>query len=108
MWRLIILYCTIKTRMIYFGVAIRYKAQNWRIFESKTRTRILRVQGKREEGVAGAAQRHQIKLHTCCDVPATLNHLKTTVVDGVQSIFAPTVVSCPDPKHFPKMLPGRS
>ena len=34
----------------------------------------------------------QIKLHTSCDVPAALNHLKTTVVDGAQSIFAPTVV----------------
>ena len=63
---------------------------------------------KLEEDVAGASQSHQIKLHTSCDVPAPLNQLKTTVVDGAQSIFAPTVVSCPDPKHFPKMLPGRS
>jgi hypothetical protein len=107
-WELIILNCTIKTRMIYFGVANRYKAQNWRIFESKTRTTIFRVQGKREEGVAGASQRRQIKLHTSCDVPATLNQLKTTVVDGARSIFAATVVSCPDQKYFPKMLPGRS
>ena len=92
MWGLIILNCTIKTRMIYFGVAKRYKAQKWRIFESKTRTTIFRVQGKREEGVAGASQRHQIKLHTSCDVPAPLNHLKTTVVNGARSIFALTVV----------------
>ena len=34
----------------------------------------------------------QIKLHTTCDVPATLNQLKTTVVDGARSIFAPAVV----------------
>ena len=63
---------------------------------------------KLEEDVAGASQSHQTKLHTYCDVPATLNHLKTTVVDGARSIFAPTVVSCPDQKHFPKMLPRRS
>ena len=50
----------------------------------------------------------QIKLHTSCDVPAPLNQLKTTVVDGARSIFAPTVVSSPDQKHFPKMLPRRS
>ena len=31
-WGLIILKCTIKTRMIYFGVSERFKAQNWRIF----------------------------------------------------------------------------
>ena len=61
------------------------------------------------EGDVGSAWEWcQIKLHTSCDVPAPLNHLKTTVVDGAQSIFAPTVVSCPDQKHFPKMLPGRS
>ena len=34
----------------------------------------------------------QIKLHTSCDVPAPLNQLKTTVVDGARSIFAPAVV----------------
>ena len=48
----------------------------------------------------------QIKLHTTCDVPATLNQLKTTVVDGARSIFAPTVVSSRDQKHFTKMLLG--
>ena len=31
-WGLIILYCTIKTRMIYFCVATLSKAQNWRIY----------------------------------------------------------------------------
>ena len=108
MWGLIILNCTIKTRMIYFGVATRYKGQNWMKLESKTRTTIFRVQGKREKGVAGASERHQIKLYTSCDVPAPPNQLKTTVVDGPRSIFAPTVVSCPDQKHFSKMLPGRS
>ena len=61
------------------------------------------------EGDVGSAGKWcQIKLHTSCDVPAPLNHLKTTVVDGARSIFAPTVVSSPDPEHFPKMLPGRS
>ena len=29
----------------------------------------------------------QIKLHTSCDVPALLNQLKTTVVDGARSIL---------------------
>ena len=48
----------------------------------------------------------QIKLHTSCDVPATLNQLKTTVVDGARSIFAPTLVVCPDQKHFSKNAPG--
>ena len=61
------------------------------------------------EGDVGSAwERRQIKLHTSCDVPATLNKLKTTFVDGARSIFAPTLVSCPDQKHFLKMLPGRS
>ena len=63
---------------------------------------------KLEKDVAGASQSHHNKLQTSCDVPSTLNRLKTTVVDGARSIFAPTVVSCPDPKHFPKILPGRS
>ena len=63
---------------------------------------------KLEKDVAGASESHHNKLHTSCDVPAPLNHLKTTVVDGSQSIFAPIVVSCPDQQHFPKMLPGRS
>ena len=58
------------------------------------------------EGDVGSAwDGYQIKLHTSCDVPAPLNQLKTTVVDGARSIFAPMVVSCPDQKHFPKMLP---
>ena len=57
------------------------------------------------EGDVGSAGKWcQIKLHTSCDVPAPLNHLKTTVVDDARSIFAPTVVSSPDPEHFPKML----
>ena len=61
------------------------------------------------EGDVGSAWEWcQIKFHTSCDVPATLIQLKTTVVDGPRSIFAPTVVSCPDQKYFPKMLPGRS
>ena len=61
-----------------------------------------------EEGVAGASQRHQINLYTSCDVPVALNHLGTIVVDGSRSIFVPILVSFPDPKPFPKMLPGRS
>ena len=60
---------------------------------------------KLEKDVAGASQSHQNKLHTSCDVPAPLNQRKTTVVNGSQSIFAPTVILCPDQKHFPKMLP---
>jgi hypothetical protein len=92
--------------MIYFGASKRYKTLNWRIFDRKTRTTIFRVQGEREKGVAGASQRHQINLHTSCDVPAPLNQRKTTVVDGARSIFAPTVVSCLDQKHFSKNAPG--
>ena len=61
-----------------------------------------------EGDVGSAGERCQINLHTSYDVPAVLNHLETTVVDDARSIFAPTVVSCPDQKHFPKMLPGRS
>ena len=61
-----------------------------------------------EGDVGSAGEWCQIKLHTSCDVPAALNHLITTVVDGARSIFAPTGVSSPDQKHFPKMLPGRS
>ena len=46
------------------------------------------------EGDVGSAwEWRQIKLHTSCDVPALLNQLKTTVVDGARSIFAPTLVS---------------
>ena len=61
---------------------------------------------KLEKDVAGTSQSHQNKLHTSCDVPAPLNQLKTTVVDDARSIFAPTVVSCPDQKTFPKNAPG--
>ena len=61
-----------------------------------------------EGDVGSAGERCQINLHTSYDVPAVLNHLETTVVDGAQSIFAPTVVSSPDQKHFPKMLSERS
>ena len=60
---------------------------------------------KLEKDVAGASQSHQNKLYTSCDIPAPLNHLKTTVVDGARSIFAPTVVSCLDQKHFSKNAP---
>ena len=61
------------------------------------------------EGDVGSAWEWcQIIVHTSCDVPAPLNRLKTTVVDDSRTIFAPTVVSSPDQKHFPKMLPGRS
>ena len=58
--------------------------------------------------VDDAVEWHEIKLKTSCDVPAALNHLGTTVVDGSRSMFAPTLVSCPDQKPFPKMLPRRS
>ena len=34
-WGLMILYCTIKTRMIYLCVAGLSKARNWRIFVQK-------------------------------------------------------------------------
>ena len=45
------------------------------------------------EGDVGSAWEWcQIKLHTSCDVPAPLNQLKTTVVDGARSIFALAVV----------------
>ena len=45
------------------------------------------------EGDVGSAWEWcQIKLHTSCDVPAPLNHLRTTVVDDARSIFAHTVV----------------
>ena len=61
------------------------------------------------EGDVGSAWEWcQTNLHTSCDVPAMLNHFGTTFVDGARSIFAPTVVSSLDQKHFPKMLPGRS
>ena len=58
------------------------------------------------EGDVGSAWEWcQIKLPTFCDVPAPLNQLKTTVVDGARSIFAPTVVSSPDQEHFLKNAP---
>ena len=59
-----------------------------------------------EGDVGSAGEWCQINLHTSCDVPAPLNHLETTVVDDAGSIFAPTVVSSPDQKHFPKNAPG--
>ena len=41
------------------------------------------------EGDVGSAwELCQIKLHTSCDVPATLNQLKTAVVDDARSISA--------------------
>ena len=58
-----------------------------------------------EADVGSAREWCQIKLHTSCGVPAPLNQLKTTVVDDARSIFAPTVVSCPDQKHFTKNAP---
>ena len=45
-----------------------------------------------EADVGSAREWCQIKLHTSCDVPAPFKQLKTTVVDGARSIFAPTVV----------------
>ena len=61
------------------------------------------------EGDVGIAwEWREIKLYTSCDVPATLNQLGTIVVGGSRSMFVPTLVSFPDPNHFPKMLPGRS
>ena len=35
-----------------------------------------------EGDVGSAGERCQTKLHTSCDVPATLNQRETTVVDG--------------------------
>ena len=59
------------------------------------------------EGDIGSAWEWcQINLHASCDVPATLHHLNTTVVGDARSIFAPTLVACPDQKHFPKNAPG--
>jgi len=46
------------------------------------------------EGDVGSAWEWcQIELHTSCDVPAPLNHLKTTVVDGAR-LSSPSCVSC--------------
>ena len=45
------------------------------------------------EGDVGSAWEWcQIKLHTSCDVPAPLNQLRTTVVDGAQSLSALAIV----------------
>ena len=45
------------------------------------------------EGDVGSAWEWcQIKLHTSCDVPTPLNHLKTTVVDGARSFSVLAVV----------------
>ena len=41
-----------------------------------------------ERDVGSAWEWCQTNLHTSCDVPAPLNHLKTTVVDVARSIFA--------------------
>jgi len=41
--------------------------------------------------VGGAVEWREIKLKNSCGVPAPLNHLGTTVVDGSRSIFAPAV-----------------
>ena len=61
-----------------------------------------------EGDVDGAVEWRQIKLKTSCDVPAPLNQRRTTTFDQRAPTFVPTLVSFPDLKHFPKMLPGRS
>ena len=58
--------------------------------------------------VSGAVEWRHINLKTSCDVPAPLNQTRTTTFDQRAPTFVPTLVSFPDPKHFPKMLPGRS
>ena len=68
----------------------------------------IKASEKGEGNVAGASQRHQIQLHTSCDVPAPLNQLRATTFDQRAPTFVLTLVSFPDLKHFPKMLPGRS
>ena len=45
-----------------------------------------------EGDVGSAGEWCQIKLHTSCDVPAPLHHLKTTVGDGAQWFSALSVV----------------
>ena len=45
-----------------------------------------------EGDVGSAGEWYQIKLHTSCDAPATLNQLRTTAVDGAQSFSALAVV----------------
>ena len=58
--------------------------------------------------VSGAVEWRQIKLKTSCDVPTPLNQRRTTIFDQRAPTFVPTLVSFPDQKSFPKMLPGRS
>ena len=60
-----------------------------------------------EGDVANAVEWHQIKLSMLCDVPAAFNQRRATTFDVFQSISAPAVVSSPDIKHFPRMLPQR-
>ena len=60
------------------------------------------------EDVGGAVEWRQIKLKTSCGVPAPLNQRRTTIFDQRAPTFVPTLVWFPYPKHFPKMLPGRS
>ena len=55
--------------------------------------------------VGGAVEWREIKLKTSCDVPAPLNQRRTTILDQRAPTFVPTLVSFPDPKPFPKMLP---
>ena len=83
----------------------------WRIsFESLTRGGGERHRGHRRViyagDVGGAVEWRQIKLKTSCDVPATLNQLGTTIFDQRAPMFAPTLVSFPDQKPFPKNAPG--
>ena len=61
-----------------------------------------------EGDVGSAVEWREIKLKTSCDVPAPLNQRRTTTFDQRAPTFVPTLVSFPDLKHFPKMLPGRS
>ena len=75
--------------------------------EEESVTEVIGVLYRKETSVMLWSWR-QINLYTSCDVPATLNQLGTIVVGGSRSMFAPTLVSCPDHEHFPKMLPGRS
>ena len=68
----------------------------------------LQLRRVTNEDVGGAVEWRQMKLKISCGVPLLLKHLNVTVVDGARSVFAPTVVSSPDQKHFQKMLPRRS
>ena len=76
--------------------------------KKKKEREFQREKAKKKSENVSKLQRQSTPEQNSCDVPAPLNHLKTTVVEGARSIFAPTVVSRPDQKHFPKMLPGRS